>query len=241
MEKQPITNTPFSGVTHGRTTEELDREISEKIAEREAIAERQRAAQATKQLQEQNADMQRIRELQKGLKELDDIIRLPGKLTIEDAVMLRRKRAETVDEITALEEKYGVSVLPDENETPARQSAWPTIVKVVSLLVACWGIVVYSGNWILDKYPGAAIYNAVSFQKVLFGFSVFIAEITGVIIALVIFFPGMGRYFNPFNRDQMDFFNDFKQLTEWHRTLVSIFLFFALLLAFVMTVSGKLD
>ncbi len=244
METLKDSKTPFSGVLHPKTPEELDIEIAQMQQTRDALRARRETTEAQRVLEQQNADLQRLYELRKGLKELDEAIKISGKLELSEAVKLAKQRTITIEEIEALEQKYGYDAEQSDPEFSVLKSAtsvWPTVAKIVLLLFACWGIVVYSGNYILDKYPGAAIYNAVSFQKVLFGFSVFIAEIVGVIVALSMFFPGLGKYFNPFNRDQLDFFTDFKNLSEWQRNVISLSLFFALLLAFVLTVSGKLD
>ena len=190
--------------------------------------------------------MQKLFESRKELRKLDNVTRLSGKLDLEQALKLTEKRDEIVREIEAIEAKYGIAqpqTTIEELPEKAKEvmSVWPTVAKIAGLLLTCWGIVLYSGDWILEKYPNAAIYNDVSFQKVLFAFSVFIAGIAAVIVSLTVFFPGLGRYFNPFNREQLDFYNDFKSLNEWQRNLISIALFFALLLAFVLTVGGKLD
>lgn len=240
----------FSGVLHtdrsaGTTPEEIDKRIVEMQQARDAIMARQATAEANRVLQEQNDDLKRLFELRKGLKELDEAIKISGKLELSDAVKLAKQRTVTIEEITALENKYGYDVEQDGNGLTelkgSAKSVWPTVAKIALLLFVCWGIVVQSEYYILAKYPGAATYNVVSFQKVLFGFSVFNAAIVAVIIAFSMFIPGVGRYFNPFNRDELDFFTDFKNLTEWQRNIIALSLFAVLLLSFVLTVSGKLD
>lgn len=116
-----------------------------------------------------------------------------------------------------------------------------TVAKIAVVLVACCVAVLYSGDWIDAKYPGAAIYNEVSFQKILFGFSVFITGFVCVIMGMNAFFPGFGKYLNPFNHHGLDFYEDFKQLNEWQRNCISLALFAVLFLGFLWIATGKLD
>lgn len=193
-------------------------------------------------LQKEKADdLDNLAALKSELKELDDAAQLSGKLSLDDARNLGKQRTALHTSIAEIETKYGLYTDAQAMITEKQVTVWPTVAKIVALLAFCWGIVIYSGDWILDKYPNAAIYNDVSFQKVLFGFSVFIAGIASVIMSLAVFFPGLGKYFNPFNRYELDFFNDFQKLTPWQRNIIAIVLFSCLLLGFVLTVSGKLD
>jgi hypothetical protein len=189
--------------------------------------------------------MQKLMELRGALRELEGVQRISGKLSIEDAMQVSRKLTSVKNEIDAIEQKYGYEPAQEDSQLlkkdRLKNSIWPTVGKIVTLLLTCWAIVIYSGDWILGKYPNAAIYNEVSFQKVLFAFSVFIAGIAIVFVALNVFIHGIGKYFNPFNGDQLDFFNDFKLLSEWQRVLISVVLFSTFLFAFVLIVSGKLD
>lgn len=116
-----------------------------------------------------------------------------------------------------------------------------TVLKIAMTLVICGMAVLYSGDWIDAKYPGAAIYNEVSFQKIVFGFSVFITGFVCVIMGMNAFFPGFGKYLNPFNHHGLDFYEDFKQLNEWQRNIISLALFAVLFLGFLWIATGKLD
>lgn len=245
METQKESNTLFKGlILNNETPEEIELKAAKMQAEARELRERQKNADLNRAQQEKEADMRHLREFREVLRKLDGAVNLSTKMDIDQALELTERRDKILEQIAEVEARYGIGNVTEQDkimEEKSHRSIWPTVWGIIALLVACWGSVVYSGNWILDRYPGAAIYNAVSFQKVVFGFSVFIAEVAGAIIATCIFFPGIGKYFNPFNRDQLDFFTDFKQLTQWQRTLISLLLFFALLLAFVLTVSGKLD
>ena len=246
MDSLAQENVPFRGVLlNSETPEEKEKRAAELLSEASAIRLKQSAIEQARHEKEQQDDMQKLMDLRTQLRELEGVQAISGKLSIEDALQLSRKLTSTKNEIDAIEDKYGYA---HENGEPEPQkklraltSIWPTVSKIVALLIACWGIVIYSGDWILGKYPNAAIYNEVSFQKVLFAFSVFIAGIAIVFVALNVFIHGIGKYFNPFNGDQLDFFNDFKLLNEWQRVLISVVLFCAFLFSFVLIVSGKLD
>lgn len=116
-----------------------------------------------------------------------------------------------------------------------------TTLKIVGLIGACCWAVLNSGDWILNKYPGAGIYNEVSFQKIIFGFAVYIGGVVASIVALSVFFPGFGKYFNPFNSNSLDFFDDFKNLEPWRRNIIGFGLWAALFLGFLLIATGKLD
>lgn len=220
-------------------------DLNSEIRRLQAIASKQMQEQEHKRAEklerEKAADLDTLASLKAEVAELNAAAQLSGKLSLDEARKLSKQRTTLECVIAEIETKYGLN--QDVAAAPIRKgvSVWPTVAKIVLLLAACWGIVIYSGDWILDKYPNAAIYNDVSFQKVLFGFSVFIAGIASVIVALAVFFPGLGKYFNPFNQYEFDFFNDFQKLSEWQRNVIAIALFFCLLLAYVLTVSGKLD
>jgi hypothetical protein len=257
MDPLPKENTtPFLGlVLNTETPEQLEQKASEYKKSAEALRrkqieaeklkfERDQEAERSRLQLEKDADMNRLETYQTEYRAGQEILKNAHKLDLEKALELQKHQEQFEKLIAGIEKKYGINQITEQDQITHKEkssSIWPTVSGIVALLFVCWGSVVYSGNWILDRYPGAAIYNAVSFQKVIFGFSVFIAEVAGAIIAISIFFPGIGKYFNPFNRDQLDFFTDFKQLSQWQRTLISLLLFFALLLAFVLTVSGKLD
>lgn len=246
MDRLPHSEVPFKGVIlNSETPEEIDRKAQELQEAAKALREKQRNAAQNRLQMEKETDMRHLREFKETLRKIDNVVNYTGKMDLDQAFELTERRDKILTQIADIEAKYGIDQVTEQDVIMEREkrssSIWPTVAGIIALLVVCWGSVVYSGNWILDRYPGAAIYNAVSFQKVIFGFSVFIAEVAGAIIATAIFFPGLGKYFNPFNRDQLDFFTDFKQLSAWQRNIISLFLFFALLLAFVLTVSGKLD
>lgn len=233
----------FTSVSRNtKSAEELEREADELKAHAAALR-----FQENERIQEETAlrkekDLKILQMLRIDLRELDENLKLSGHMSLQEVTEVNKSRKQILDDISGLEIKLGLnSVNPESDSESAIKSVWPTVAKILALIIGCFGIVSYSGDFILEKYPNAAIYNDVSFQKVLFGFAVFIAAIASVIIALSVFFPGLSKYFNPFNRDNLDFFNDFQTLTPWQRNIISAVLFFALLLAFVLTVSGKLD
>lgn len=129
----------------------------------------------------------------------------------------------------------------DEAQEISPKGVLATVLKITSVLALCGWAVLASGDWIEGKYPGAAIYNEVSFQKILFGFSVFVTGFVSVIMGMNAFFPGFGRYLNPFNHHGLDFFEDFKTLSEWQRNIISLALFAVLFLGFLWIATGKLD
>ena len=114
-------------------------------------------------------------------------------------------------------------------------------LKFAVIIGLCSWAVIESDDWILDEYPQANVYNEVSFQKILFGFAVYIGAFGAAIVAFAMFFPGFGRYFNPFNNSNLDFFEDFKTLDTWKRNVIGFGLFAVLFLGFVLIVVGKLD
>lgn len=218
------------------------RELTEKVTN---ARESEQQRQAILMAQERDAKFKKLDALKENLGKLNEAVGLAGKLSIHDAMELGEEKRKLVQEIEELEIQLGFQPVDthagEVNLNLQKLSTVPTVLKVVGLVMACLVIVLFSGTWILNKYPNAAIYNEVSFQKVLFGFAVFICAIGAVITALSVFFPGMAKYFNPFNTQKLDFYSDFKQLSEWQRTVISLALFSLLLLAFVLTVSGKLD
>jgi len=247
MQSEPLSNVPFKNlVLNSETPEEIDKKADQLKAAAQALRDKQKASEDARLSQERDGDMKKLFATREELRKLENVTKLSGKLDLDQALKLTEKRDELLSEIEAIETKYGIAQPTQAaEELPvkmvAQTTVWPTVAKIVGLLLFCWGIVLYSGDWILEKYPNAAIYNDVSFQKVLFAFSVFIAGISTVIVSLTVFFPGFGKYFNPFNRDNLDFYNDFKSLSEWQRNIISIVLFSILLLAFVLIVGGKLD
>lgn len=244
---EPLTNSAGPNfVLNSASTEDIDKQIEELKSISEAKKKRELAAEEDRLKKDRESSLQYLENYRNELNELDEVMKLAGKLGLDEARKLSKQRTVLEQNIVAIEKKLGfnqMSAEPEISEEKPKQAptVWPTVSKILGLLFACWAIVIYSGDWILEKYPNAAIYNDVSFQKVLFGFSVFIAAIASVILALSVFFPGLSKYFNPFNRDQLDFFNDFQSLSPWQRNIISAALFTALLLAFVLTVSGKLD
>lgn len=227
------------------TPEELEQQASE-LAERAREARERKARERQAQLERDRAiDMETLATTKDRLKELDAVLNVAGKLSLEEAKQLARERQNLLDGIREIETKYDLgqepAPVPERDLQPTANAAWVTTLKIVALLLLCWGIVLYSGDWILGKYPQAAVYNEVSFQKILFGFSVFIGGFVSVIIALNVFFPGFGRYFNPFNHSELDFYEDFKELTQWQRNLIALALFGFLLVCFVLVAAGKLD
>ena len=245
----PEQNTPappknaFTSVARRDSPEDLEKEAQRLKAEADAI----RSQKQLEEKQQQDSITMMAKSLldktRNELQELNEVIELSGKLSLAEVRDLNTQKKKLAGDVTKLESQLGIRQIanPDTEPQKSAANAWPTVAKILALILGCFGIVSYSGEWILDKYPTAAIYNDVSFQKVLFAFSVFIFGIGSAIIALTVFFPGIGKYFNPFNRQQLDFFSDFKTLSQWQRTVISVALFFALLLAFVLTVSGKLD
>lgn len=194
------------------------------------------------------ANQELLKHHRSDLEELEELLSYSDKMTQDELKKNLRTKKDIEKDIDRLETILGLSAVPELQSQPAELEApkevvskWPTIAKILALVFGCWTIVSFSGDFILDKYPNAAIYNDVSFQKVLFAFSVFIFSFAAVIAALAVFFPGISKYFNPFNRDQLDFFQDFKSLDQWQRTIISVALFSAVLFSFVLLVSGKLD
>lgn len=233
-------------VLNSETPEELDQKAAAIQASAAALRKKQADALESAKEKEKEFDMHLLSQYQNDLKINEDLLNLSAKMDLADIKKLQVEKSAIISRIHQIESKYGFAPDPaDQEDLPKKAekaaSALPTIAKVTALVVACWAIVFGSGEWIMEAYPNAAVYNVVSFQKVLFAFSVFMAGIASVIASLVIFFPGLAKYFNPFNRDQLDFFNDFKILSEWQRVLISVVLFCALFFAFVMTASGKLD
>ncbi|WP_273212581.1 hypothetical protein [Runella zeae] len=227
------------------TPEELEQQASE-LAERAREVRERKTRERQAQLERDRAiDMDTLATTKDRLKELDAVMNVAGKLSLEEAKQLARERQILLDGIREIETKYDLGKEPapvvENDPQPTANAAWVTTLKIVALLLLCWGIVLYSGDWILGKYPQAAVYNEVSFQKILFGFSVFIGGFVSVIIALNVFFPGFGRYFNPFNHSELDFYEDFKELTQWQRNLIALALFGFLLVCFVLVAAGKLD
>lgn len=233
-------------VLNTETPEEIEKKANDLLATAETMRQKQNEVVKAAKEKEKKDDMNLLEKHRNDLRENQALLAMSGKLDLIDVKNLHAEKTSILEDIRAIEERYGLvdstPSLVEITEKPVKTlSALPTIAKVTALVVACWAIVFGSGEWIMEAYPNAAVYNVVSFQKVLFAFSVYMAGIASVIASLVIFFPGLAKYFNPFNRDQLDFFNDFKILSEWQRVLISVVLFCALFFAFVMTASGKLD
>lgn len=234
----------FNNQQHaGPTPEELEAQAAALVAQaREAKhqAEKERIARIE---QDKANDLETLANLRKEVTKLEYIEKGTTDPDKREALYIKIMKYKA--DIEEIETEYGLNKQAEETreaaERPQSSAVLVTALKIASLLIVCWVIVLFSGDWIVAKYPNAAIYNEVSFQKVLFGFSVFIGGFVSVIIALNVFFPGFGRYFNPFNHNSLDFFEDFQTLSPWQRNLVSIALFFCLLFAFVLIAGGKLD
>ena len=237
---------PFKAVSHSKTADKEALLAALKALEETEVLEaaEREAAERQRQTAERDADMALLQDYRAQLDLIGESLKyVTDKDEVADLIRARRKFEKGVYEI---ETKYGLRVQVISNEEPTPQKAGTngyaiTGIKIAVLLAACWLIVLFSGDWIIGKYPNAAVYNEVSFQKVLFAFSVFIGGVVSVIMAMSVFFPGVGKYFNPFNFNSLDFFEDFKTLTPWQRNLISLALFFALFLAYVLIASGKLD
>lgn len=244
-----IPNTPFVSITNnnppmeGPTPEELEAKANEMLAAAKEAKRKSELEKATRLEQNRANDLATLDNLRKEVLKLEFIEK--GTTDPEKRGEIFTKIMKYKADILEIEEQYGLNYRPVEGtqaaERPQSSAVFVTALKIASLLIVCWVIVLFSGDWIVAKYPNAAIYNEVSFQKVLFGFSVFIGGFVSVIIALNVFFPGFGRYFNPFNHNSLDFFDDFQTLSPWQRNLISIALFFCLLFAFVLIAGGKLD
>jgi hypothetical protein len=224
------------------------RAMLEEIAAIEAAELREKQERELEERQrrqtEQAIDMQTLDECRAQLVEVEESLKYVT--TKEDVGELLRTKRKLQKGISEIETKYAMNqpveaVSLEPVPAPHKGKFWETAWQIVALLVVCWGIVLYSGDWIVSKYPNAAVYNEVSFQKVLFAFSVYVGGVVAVICILTIFFPGLGKYFNPFNHGDLDFFDDFKTLNAWQRNVISLLLFFCLLLAYVFIVAGKLD
>ena len=244
---QEDTNLPFRSLAlNSETPEEIELKITALKEKADLARQKQKEVNDAALAKEKQVDMDILAKLKSDLKQSESLLALPGKLALDDLRKVQNDIAVYIEAIRVIEEKYGIAQLAADPEKSAVKSDKPvtkmqTILKVSGLVVVIWAIIFGSGDLIMEYYPNAAVYNVVSFQKVLFAFSVFMAGLACVVAGLTIFFPGMAKYFNPFNRDQLDFFNDFKILTEWHRVLISVVLFSVLFFAFVFLASGKLD
>lgn len=250
MKNPNVTNstTPFKvskNETDDLTPEQLIAEANAMVEKAKEMNLQAQKAAAEKLERDRSYDMETLDNLRKEVAKLEFVEK--GTHDPDRRGELYSKISKYKADIDEIELKYGLKPT-EENTVPAMleetvssTGILMTTLKIASLLIICWGIVLYSGDWIIAKYPNAAIYNEVSFQKVLFGFSVFIGAFVSVIIALNVFFPGFGKYFNPFNNNSLDFFDDFKTLSSWQRNVISLFLFFCLLFAFVLIAGGKLD
>lgn len=251
LEKTPVTP-PFK-VTHTNdalpTPEELEAKAKEMLLQAENARAEAEKTRAAKLEQDRAFDLETLGNLKREVKKLEFVEK--GTVDPEKRADLYTKIASYQANIAEIEEKYGLNVpaalphsspdIPNDTGSVMPSAVLITTLKIAALIAACWGIVLYSGDWIIAKYPNAAIYNEVSFQKVLFGFSVFIGGLVSAIIAFNVFFPGFGKYFNPFNHSSLDFYDDFQTLTPWQRNLIAIALFFCLLCSFVLIAGGKLD
>lgn len=233
----------FTSVSRNtKTAEELEREADEMKSQAAALRFQENERIQDEANQQKEKDLKILQMLRIDLRELDENLKLSGRMTLQEVTEVNKTRKQILDDISGLEIKLGLnSVNADPESESTIKSVWPTVAKILALIIGCFGIVLYSGDFILDKYPNAATYNEVSFQKILFGFAVFIAAIGSAMIALSFVLPVISKYFSPFNRNNLDFSNDFQNLSPWQRTLISAVFFVAFLFAFVLTVSGKLD
>jgi hypothetical protein len=246
---QTPTNAPspftvsMTNPTENATPEELEAKANEMLAAAKNAKRQAELDRVAKLEQSKSYDFETLANLRKEVAKLEFVEK--GTTDPDKRGDIFGKIIKYKADIQEIEERYGLNqkaeVVAEPIERPNSSAVLVTALKIAALILACWGIVLYSGDWIVEKYPNAAIYNEVSFQKVLFAFSVFIGGFVSVIIALNVFFPGFGRYFNPFNHNSLDFFDDFQTLNPWQRNIVSIALFFCLLFAFVLIVGGKLD
>lgn len=250
-EKPMSSPTPFTSVSVNKpvdegSPEQLEAQAAELTQKARIAREQAEKNRVAKLAQDKQLDLETLANLRKEVTKLEFVEK--GTTDPEKRLALFEKIAKYRADIDEIETKYGMNIPapvampePEPHPTPTSSAVLITTLKIAALLLLCWGIVLYSGDWIVAKYPNAAIYNEVSFQKVMFGFSVFIGGFVSVIIALNVFFPGFGRYFNPFNHNSLDFFDDFKTLSAWQRNLIALGLFFCLLFAFVLIAGGKLD
>lgn len=233
---------PGDSVTTSRSKDAILAELKAIEEQEQAERIRQEADARAKAQRERETDMQLLDEYKTMLEEATESLKyVSAKDEVADLIRRKRKAEFGIREI---ETKYGIGQPveePQPEHAPKKGDFIKTAWKIAALLLACWGIVLYSGDWIMTKYPAAAVYNEVSFQKVLFGFSVFVGGVVSVVVILVMFFPGLARYFNPFNHHSLDFFDDFKTLSAWQRNVIALALFLGLLLAYVSIVGGKLD
>lgn len=242
-----ISQMPFTSVTinnpEGTTPEELEAQAHQLLAAAKEAKLKADLDKAARLEQNRANDFATLESLRKEVLKLEFVEKGTTDPEKREALFLKIMKYKA--DILEIETEYGLNQKKEvqiEAAVRAQSSAvFLTALKISLLLIVCWVIVLFSGDWIVAKYPNAAIYNEVSFQKVMFGFSVFIGGFVSVIIALNVFFPGFGRYFNPFNHNSLDFFDDFQNLNPWQRNLVSIALFFCLLFAFVLIAGGKLD
>lgn len=244
---------PTFGVLHNSVDpDDLKKQGENLIAQAEQLKQKKIQEEKEKAESDRQMNEELLKHNHSDLEEIIEQLNYSDRLTSDELKKTLRTKKDILSEINRLESVLGLNTMPEFSATTQPQaqdfekpeavlSKWPTIAKILALVFGCWTIVSFSGDFILDKYPNAAIYNDVSFQKVLFAFSVFIFSFAAVIVSLAVFFPGISKYFNPFNRDQLDFFQDFKSLDQWQRTIISVALFAAVLFSFVLLVSGKLD
>lgn len=241
---------PFK-VTQGDAMSEAEakklallKEIADiEAAEQREIQERE-AEDRDRKAKQKMVDMRNLDDFRGQLADVEEALKYVTQK--EDVGELLRQKRQLQKGISEIETKYGLNqpideTAPEVHPVKHRGKFIATAWQIAALLAVCWGIVLFSGDWIVSRYPNAAVYNEVSFQKVLFGFSVYVSGVMAVIAILTIFFPGFGKYFNPFNHGDLDFFDDFKTLSSWQRSLIALFLFFCLFLAYVFIVAGKLD
>lgn len=229
---------------------------NEEVASRKAALEAELAALEAEQQQQKEEEAERLREQREAVERRIQGLRSDAR-NLRQKALTAKSKGQVADEKlfadAAIDKDWEANHLAKEwelEETTLATEAIEetdskgvlvTVLKIVGVLALCGWAVLASGDWIEGKYPGAAIYNEVSFQKILFGFSVFITGFVSVVMGMNAFFPGFGKYLNPFNHHGLDFYEDFKQLDEWQRNIISLALFAVLFLGFLWIATGKLD
>lgn len=231
---------------------------SDEVASRKAALEAELAALEAEQQQFKAEEAERLREQRESVERRIQGLRGDARNLRQKALTAKSKGLVADEKLfadAAIDKDWEANHLANEWEIEEAAVAYEqaqtqetdskgvliTVAKIALTLIVCGLAVLYSGDWIDAKYPGAAIYNEVSFQKIVFGFSVFITGFVCVIMGMNAFFPGFGKYLNPFNKHGLDFYEDFKQLNEWQRNIISLALFAVLFLGFLWIATGKLD
>jgi hypothetical protein len=248
MQAQPKLEEQYPPTLKALSTPEALEARARELREEEAqkVREKQRLENEAFNRQ-RTEDLSRLDALNAEWDLLEESIKLAGKLSLAESNIVIARKRELRKELDAIEEKYGLNTSSVLGEAVARvreeksSSTLPTVLKVLAAVFFCSCAVLFSGDWIVARNPNAAVYNEVSFQKVIFGFAVFFCAIGVAIASLGVFIPVLARYCNPFKSKKLDFETDFQTLTPWQRTILALASFFALLLGFILIASGKLD